>query len=177
MAKEYKQLTLFERNQIQTGLNQGLSFHQIADLLGRPCSTIPREVRKNRHMHAFKTKEAPCRQRNWCKRVNVCAICLRPNTFCVNCDERSCRDVCPVYAAQTVCDVLIRAPWVCNACSKNRYGCNRQNRNVYDAKIAQKASDERRSISRLGIDMPQDKAAIALSYINKARAFSRTFTI
>ena len=58
-----------------------------------------------------------------------------------------------------------RGPWVCNGCRKNRYGCNRPNRYVYDAEVAQKASDERRSDSRKGIDMPREKAEVALAHI------------
>ena len=66
---------------------------------------------------------------------------------------------------RTACDALTRAPWVCNGCRKNRYGCNRGNRFAYEAQVAQRASDERRSDSRRGIDMEPGRAEAALAHI------------
>ena len=165
MEKHYNQLTLKERKEIEEGLTRGDSFREIARLIGRQPSTVSREVRENRHVRAFKGRKAACRSRGWCKRVGVCAECVREGAHCAGCDARDCRDVCPAYAEQVACDVLVGAPWVCNGCRKNRYGCNRRNRYVYDAGVAQKASDERRSDSRRGIDMPKERAEIALAHI------------
>ena len=165
MDEGYKQLTKKERKEIEEGLDRGDSFRAIAGLTGRSPSTISREVRENRHVRSFKGRKSACRDRNWCKRVGVCAECVREGAFCVGCDARDCRDHCAAYADQIACDVLVSAPWVCNGCRKNRYGCNRQNRYVYDAEVAQKCSDERRSESRKGIDMDPERAEVALSYI------------
>lgn len=165
MAKDYRQLTLKERKEIQEGLTRGDSFREIARTIGRSPSTVSREVRENRHVRAFKGRKSACRDRNWCKRVGVCAECLREGAYCAGCDARDCRDHCKAYADQIACDVLVSAPWVCNGCRKNRYGCNRQNRYVYDAQVAQKASDERRSEARRGIDMEPARAEVALSHI------------
>ena len=165
MDKEYKQLTLRERKEIEEGLDRGDSFRAIARLAGRSPSTISREVRENRHVRSFKARKAACRDRNWCKRVGVCAECVREGAYCAGCDARDCRDECKAYAEQAGCERMGRAPWVCNGCRRNRYGCNRANRYVYDAEVAQKASDERRSESRKGIDMDPGRAEVALSYI------------
>jgi len=165
MAEEYKQLTLKERREIEEGLTRGDSFREIARTIGRSPSTVSREVRENRHVRAFKRRKSACRGRNWCKRVGVCAECLRDGAYCAGCDARDCRDHCKAYADQIACDALVSAPWVCNGCRKNRYGCNRQNRFVYDARVAQKASDGRRSDSRKGIDMPKERAEVALAHI------------
>ena len=165
MAEEYKQLTLKERKEIEEGLNRGDSFRQIAQTIDRTPSTVSREVRENRHVRAFKTRKEACRDKSWCKRVGICAQCLREGAYCAGCDARDCRDECPAYARQNACGNLNRAPWVCNACRKNRYGCNRANRFVYEATVAQKSSDARRSDSRKGIDMDHERAEIALSYI------------
>lgn len=135
MGKAYKQLTLRERKEIEEGLGRGDSFRAIARLIGRSPSTVSREVRENRHVRAFKSRKS------------------------------ACRDRCGAYAEQVACDVLVRAPWVCNGCRKNRYGCNRANRFVYDAQVAQKASDGRRSDSRRGIDMAPERAEAALARI------------
>ena len=165
MDKHYSQLTLKERKEIEAGLDRGDSFRGIASLIGRQPSTVSREVRENRHVRAYKARRSACRGRNWCKRVGVCAECVREGACCAGCDARDCRDACPAYADQVACDVLVGAPWVCNGCRKTRYGCNRPNRYVYDAEVAQKASDERRSDSRKGIDMPREKAEVALAHI------------
>ena len=165
MDKHYNQLTLKERKEIEAGLTRGDSFREIARLIGRQASTVSREVRENRHVRAFKGRRSACRDRNWCKRVGVCAECVREGACCASCDARDCREACPAYADQIACDALVRAPWVCNGCRKNRYGCHRQNRYVYDAEVAQKASDERRSDSRRGIDMPKEEAEVALMHI------------
>lgn len=165
MKQRYTQLNLKERKQIQDGLDRGDSFRAIARLIGRNVSTVSREVRENRHVRAFKARRSACRDRNWCKRIGVCEECLREGAYCAGCDARDCRDRCTSYAEQVACDVLVRAPWVCNACRKNRYGCNRQNRYVYDADLAQRTSEERRSASRQGIDMAPTRAKVALAHI------------
>lgn len=131
MDKHYSQLTLKERKEIEAGLDRGDPFRGIASLIGRQPSTVSREVRENRHVRAYKARRSACRGRNWCKRVGVCAECVREGAYCAGCDARDCRDECPAYAGQVACDVLVGAPWVCNGCRKNRYGCNRPNRYVY----------------------------------------------
>ncbi len=168
MNKHYSQLTLKERKEIEAGLTRGDSYRKIARLIGRQPSTVSREVRENRHIRAFKARKSVCRDKNWCKRIGICTDCVRKGAFCSGCDARDCRDLCPIYASQTACDILIRAPWVCNGCRKNRYGCNRQNRYVYEAEVAQKTSDERRSDSRRGIDLSQEQAEVALMHIKNA---------
>ena len=165
MDKHYNQLTLKERKEIEEGLTRGDSFREIARLTGRQPSTISREVRENRNVRAFKERKSACRDKDWCKRVGVCAECVREGARCAGCDARDCRDECAAYAAQVSCERMGKAPWVCNGCRKNRYGCNRANRYVYDAEVAQKASDGRRSESRRGIDMDPERAEVALSYI------------
>lgn len=165
MDKRYKQLSLRERREIQEGLDRQDSFRSIARLIGRQPSTVSREVRENRIARAFKPRRAQCRDRSWCKRVGVCGECVREGAYCSGCDARDCRDECAAYAAQTSCERLGSAPWVCNGCRKNRYGCNRANRHVYDAAAADKAAGERRSESRRGIDMDPGRAEAALSHV------------
>ncbi len=165
MDKEYEQLTLREGKEIEEGPDRGDSFRAIARLTGRNPSTISREVRENRHVRSFKARKAACRDRSRCKRAGVCAERVREGAHCSGCDARDCRDECKAHAGQAGCDRMSKAPWVCNGRRKNRYGCNRANRCVYDAEAAQKASDERRSESRKGIDMDPERAEVALPYI------------
>jgi len=47
--KKYKQLTLFQRDQIQALLQAGLNLTAIAENIGVSKSTISRELRRNTH--------------------------------------------------------------------------------------------------------------------------------
>lgn len=133
-------------------------------LTGRSPSAISREVRENGHVRSFKARKAACRDESRRKRVGVCSERVREGAYCPGCDARDCRDERAACAGQVSCERMGKAPWVRNGCRKNRYGCNRPNRYVYDAEVAQKASDDRRSESRRGIGMGPERAEVALSY-------------
>lgn len=168
MAKEYKQLSLKERKEIENGLDRGDSIREIARLIDRSASSVSREVRQNRIIQAHKAKKGSCKDANWCKRSGICAEeCLYPGARCAGCDKVDCKNICPEYAIQSSCSILARSPWVCNPCHKRRYGCNRANRYIYDAKLADGLSSTRRSDSRRGIDMDQNRAQIALAQIKE----------
>ena len=62
MGKQYKQLGLKERSEIQEGLDRGDSFRAIGRLIGRSASTVSREVRENRTVRSFKPRKAACRE-------------------------------------------------------------------------------------------------------------------
>lgn len=165
MKTQYTQLRLKERHEIEDGLNQGLSFRKIAKLLDRNPSTISREVRENRTIRAFKPRLCACKEKHWCIRINVCGECTSEGMWCSQCTLKDCRTYCDTYASQSACARLNVSPWVCNGCKKNRYGCTRHNRYIYDASVAHKAASERRSDARKGIDMSPDRAASALLLI------------
>jgi len=69
MGKEYKQLSVEERSVIAVGLGQGLSWRAIADLLGRPVSTVSREINRNAGAQGYVPHEAVAR----CKKRKVLA--------------------------------------------------------------------------------------------------------
>ena len=46
MGTRYQQLQSEQRNQIQRGLNEGLSMRAVAKQIGRSPSTVSREVRR-----------------------------------------------------------------------------------------------------------------------------------
>jgi len=157
--KDYNQLTLYDRQKIEEGLNDRLSFRKIAAIIDRSPSTVSREVKENRTPKAVKVKQqSVCRERNWCKLTGVCETCRREGATCATCDICDCSKVCKVYIPQLTCERLAKAPWTCNGCRKNKYGCNRNNRMVYLAKAADVLSTERRSESRQGFDMPMERA-------------------
>ena len=167
--KQYNQLSLKERKEIEDGLDRGDSFREIARLIERNASTISREVKENRTRQAYRAKKkASCREANWCRRAGICADrCFYPGARCAGCDKVDCRSVCPEYALQASCDLLNRSPWVCNSCRKRRYGCNRANRFIYDAKLAHALSADRRSEARAGIDMDPQRAYVVLAQIKE----------
>ena len=168
MAKDYKQLTLKERIEIENGLDRGDSIREIARTLERSTSTIAREIKQNKTRQAYKAKKGDCRQANWCMRSQICGTsCFYPGARCAECDKVDCKSVCPEYRMQNTCDILTRSPWVCNVCHKRRYGRNRANRYIYDAKIADKLSSARKSECRSGIDMDQQRAQSALAQIKE----------
>lgn len=171
MAKEYTQLTLMQRQRIQEGLDACESFRAIAKGISRSASTVSREVHANRvpKTEKSKKKQVECRDRNWCARTCICdKSCTRQGARCAGCDVVDCRTICRSYADQESCERVTRAPWVCNGCRKLRYGCRRSCRWIYSAKAAQQLSEERRSESRMGIDMPRDKAEKSLAVIKDA---------
>jgi IS30 family transposase len=166
MAKTYTQFGLRERKEIEDGLNKGLSFRAIAKDLGVSPSSVSREVKANR---TPKTKPTPktveCTERNFCKRSGVCAVCVRSGARCAGCDVRDCREECVSYISKANCAQMEKAPWVCNACHKVKYGCNRRGRYVYSAKAAEGVSAARRSDSRRGIDMELEEAEKTLATV------------
>ena len=61
MGNEYKQLSVEERSVIAVGLGQGLSWRAIANLLGRPVSTVSREINRNAGAQGYAPHEAVAR--------------------------------------------------------------------------------------------------------------------
>lgn len=168
MAKGCKQPSLKERKEIEGGLNRGDPIRAIAKLVGRSPSTVSREVKQNRARRAHKAKKGNRREANWCRRAGVCGEgrpC--PGARCAGCGKVDCRSVRPEYQPRTACQILARSPWVCDSCRKRRYGCNRANRYVYDARLAHEASARNRGESGRGIDMDQARAQAALAQIEE----------
>lgn len=150
-----KHLTLDDRQSIQTGLNEGLTFKEIARSIGKDSSTVSKEVRK----HSF-TKRTnrfnPCETSKGCKHYgDLCNPCSRPYTrYCNSCYIVSCFNHCPDFTSNG-CRRLLSAPYVCNGCN-DRHGC-RLERHLYDAKQAQKVYEETLSTSRQGFAISYDE--------------------
>lgn len=111
-------LTEEERLRIEAGLNAGSSICEIARALGRPRSTVTREVRR----HAVESAAAApfrinnrCVHRMDCLRHFVCA------PGCTNGAAKMCR-MCGLCNRHCVdfeeqkCGRLAKAPFVCNGC-------------------------------------------------------------
>ena len=143
-----KHLTLDDRQSIQIGLHEGLTFREIARNIGKDPSTISKEIRT----HRFTTRTAsfnPCKHIKQCQHYSdLCDPCqIRFGKNCRNCGHVDCHTICPEFVPK-VCRRLSSAPYVCNGCS-NRHGCHLERR-LYDASKAQKAYEQTLRTSRQG---------------------------
>ena len=169
MAKGYRQLSLYDRQDIERGLDEGRSFKEIAGAIGRATSTVSREVAQNATRPGGKSTRFPCGMRASCARTGICGGgCLEPLSLCRDCRRRDCRESCGDYARQTACDRLARPPHVCNGCPRVRRGCHRPSRVVYDARRADGLARARRSESREGVDMEEGRFRAACDVIRGA---------
>ena len=161
---KYKHLTLDDRIMIQKALKSGQSFVDIATLIGKDPSTVSKEIKAHMTIKETGTRSRgfnPCALRNKCIKTGICKEDCIPSgmswhyeLYCAMCSK--CNQVCPDFAEEK-CTALTKAPHVCNACHSIR-SCTLQ-KQVYDAKEAQKAYESMRSESRQGIDLTPEELA------------------
>lgn len=145
-----KHMSLHDRIIINNGLNNGLSFKAIARTIGKNCSTVSKEVRKN---SVHRDVSAPgrifnnCLHRFSCQLYNICSTChLSRPKICRSC--KFCRSECD-YFIEDVCPRLSKPPYVCNGCSdKNKCTLSKK---LYFALEANKSYQTRLIDSRKGI--------------------------
>lgn len=151
-----KHLVLDGRIIIERGLNDGLSFKQIARQLDKDCTTISKEIRNHR---TFEKKGAygrtfnDCIHRRSCKISGCCNNCTSPrSSFCKFCSK--CISVCSQHEKE-FCDRINKPPYVCNGC-KDRSKCTLE-KAFYHAGSAQKEYCEILSESRSGVNLTEDQ--------------------
>lgn len=158
---KYKHLTLDDRIEIQKALKEKVSFVKISNLLHRDASTISKEVRAHAKKTCTGTRARPynpCVNRNICKsKGKMCKKCfdLSKNVdryYCAKCVE--CINHCD-YFREEHCIKLAKPPYVCNGCIERRT-CTLE-KNIYDAKEAQKEYETVRSESRQGIALETEE--------------------
>ena len=160
---KYKHLTLDDCIAIQKGLKDRLPFSEIAALIGKDPSTISKEVRGHLIVKETGTRSRPfnpCMERKICTlQRKVCLECLLPTYaynnregYCFMCGR--CNDSCPDFIEEK-CKALSKPPYVCNGCKSIR-SCTLR-KQTYDAKEAQKAYEENRSDSRIGVDLTPEE--------------------
>lgn len=110
-------LTLAERKSIEHALDQGNSLRSISKQLGRPISTVSREIRKHVKPISFmpygKIKNR-CVHRSVCTVTSLCKNKTGCKHKCSRCDF--CNSHCPDFVEEH-CPRLLQAPFVCNGCS------------------------------------------------------------
>lgn len=170
MDRKYTRLTLADRIAIQECLDKGCSVNECARTIGRAASTVLREVRENRMKVEGTAHKFKCGQRSCCTLRRVCGEdcpSARATVLCKDCKTRDCRDACPDYAERARCEILSRAPYVCNRCKKKGYRCGRDGKFVYEAKAADAMAKTRRCDARRGIDLDEERAGRVLSLLRE----------
>lgn len=144
-------LTHDERMSIKHGLDTNVSIRQIAKQIGRPLSTVSREIKRNsisdNSVPSVRIKNR-CIHRSHCIKTHVCQTdCSRRCSICARCNA-SCPDFCDEH-----CKKLESAPFVCNGCSM-RSKCVLAKR-LYRVPEADQSYRKRLVESRSGFNMTE----------------------
>lgn len=132
-----KHLSYDDRLEIEKGLKENLSFKQIANNIGKDCTTISKEIRNHltfKELGAYGKPFCDCIHRKNCSF----------KTKGTKCNLNQCEH----YQKET-CKRLFRPPYVCNGCSNKRF-CTLEKK-LYEASYAFKEYKENLSETRMGI--------------------------
>lgn len=149
-----KHLSIDDREIIEDGLKNGMSFTQIGKLLNKDRTTVAKEVRKNRTRKVSKDPlRKPCKNVGPCTVSGLCPDVNCQRKLCKTCGQCTsiCRDFSPV-----VCDLLDKPPYVCNGCSRKLH-CHMHTKYFYRSRDALEAYISRQSLSREGINMTPEE--------------------
>ncbi len=158
-----KHMNLEIRSIIESELNKNSSFKTIADMTGKDCTTISKEVQN----HIVKEKTGSFGKgfndcvhsvQHACRRKDGCQQCFyRGEKPCWSCGK--CTNCCSSYENYS-CPKLKKPPYVCNACPE-RKRCVLE-KSFYRANRAQKEYELTMSESRSGVDISEED----LSHLN-----------
>ena len=148
------QMDLSDRIAIETGISNKDSFKKIGKLLRRHPSTIAHEIKENRTFipgNYFLRKD--CRFVRQHVQHHVCGdeSC---EENCCRCRSVDCQKYCEKYVSRA-CHKFEKPPYVCNNCSEKKL-CSKD-KYIYSAKYADAAVTRRRSESRRGIRISDEK--------------------
>jgi IS30 family transposase len=164
LASPKKQLDAERRRMIEQGLDESKTFSHIADRIGVWASTVRREVLRNRRCEGMSYAKGAdknnCAHLKSCHRKNICGAHLMwahcGKRLCRRCEMTRCQNYCDDYETR-ICQTVLRAPFVCNACE--RYGRCTLERWRYLAGTAQHQAKRRSHGARCGIDMTSEEMA------------------
>jgi IS30 family transposase len=156
-----KHLTESDRQYIEISLNEGKTFKDIARFLCKDPSTISKEVRLHRivdiaHRHTFNDNNNHCVKRFTCHKSGICSKIIICEGHCASCIE--CNQHCKDFVKDT-CPRLLKAPYVCNGCSKPIHRCPIPQKYKYSATYAARTYKEVLSESRVGINTTKKELA------------------
>lgn len=152
--KKEGQMDLSDRIAIETGISNKDSFKKMGKLLQRHPSTIAHEIKENRIFipgNYFLRKD--CRFVRQRVQHHVCGdeSC---EENCCRCRSVDCQKYCEKYVSRA-CHKFEKPPYVCNNCSEKKI-CSKD-KYIYSAKYADAAVIRRRSESRQGIRISDEK--------------------
>ena len=152
--KKEGQMDLSDRIAIETGISNKDSFKKMGKLLQRHPSTIAHEIKENRIFipgNYFLRKD--CRFVRQRVQHHVCGdeSC---EENCCRCRSVDCQKYCEKYVSRA-CHKFEKPPYVCNNCSEKKL-CSKD-KYIYSAKYADAAVIRRRSESRQGIRISDEK--------------------
>ena len=151
-------LTAEDRDRLERYLGKALSFHIIAESLGKNSSTISREVRNHR-ISSRKTTEPcvlnNCRHRFECIIEGLCQkLPISCNGKCGKCRLVSSNELCRKFSLEE-CPRLVNATYVCNGCRHERQ-CT-LTKWYYLAGVAQRSYLHKLKESREGVNMTEEE--------------------
>ena len=154
--EKQKHMDIDTRSIIKAELDKGSSFKKIAEVIGKDCTTVSKEIRKRRVFEktgAFGKSYNNCIRniKHTCPERMICERCTSRNRPCWTCGK--CIDICSHYAPY-ICPKLNKAPYVCNAC-KDRGRCTLE-KAYYKAFPAQEKYMDLRSESRSGFGISEE---------------------
>ena len=145
--KPRNRITYEQRVLIEDMLNRKLSLYRIAKELNRSASTISREIRSRRV--SYRSNGNDCGNKRDCHLQHACGSmsCTKLCKKCIRCKKH-----CPDYI-KNECKQLLAAPYVCNGCTKLKFGSCTLDHYVYNAANAQKNYKELLVERRSGFDL------------------------
>lgn len=148
-----KHLTLEDRYIIEEKLNEGNSFREIGNAVGKHKTTISNEVKTKFtivNSSNFNNSNNYCKIKQNCIHTNLCnSYCENKCKFCYKCNS-----ICPDFIPD-ICEKLSAPPYVCNACLSRR-GCRKQ-KHVYKAKEANEQYLSLLKSSREGVNLTKEE--------------------
>jgi len=166
-VKKSKHLGLQERIVIESCLNSGSSFKDIALSIGKDPSTVSKEVKRNRitqSPNSFNSGPNMCAKVSTCLKTKLCESRRACSSLCKSCSRFDCMTICPDYELIT-CFTTTHAPYVCNNCGKRKQ-CRRHTKYYYDAGRAQNRYASTLKVCREGINISEDELAVLDSLLS-----------
>ena len=141
-----KHMSLEDRQEIERGLNNNLSFKEIGKSIDKNCTTVSREIRNH-----YIIKNTGCFGKsfnNCIKRFN----CPFNTKYCKlsNCSEFQ----------EEICSKLNKPPYVCNGCHSRQKCC--LSKKIYDANYSQNEYHDNLIESRSGVVIDKNE----IDYLN-----------
>lgn len=152
-----KHMDIDTRSVIKAELDKGSSFKAIAEIIGKNCTTVSKEVRKHRVFEKTGAYGKPYNNcihnmTHACTERMTCGRCTSKNRLCWTCGK--CIGICSHYEPYA-CPRLNTPPYVCNAC-KDKRRCTLE-KAFYKAAAAQREYTLLRSEARSGFGISEEE--------------------